>query len=161
MALAHTGQMTRDAVVAYFTSLFQGRLKRSYSHAWDGLVVAVADLPAPELLDNVRQAYADDLVDSSFARLEEIERNLRAQGQWRREKYRLITDAIAEMEWWASFNKAGQTPPTPPSAAATGQATSQPVRHKKPWRNAPCPCGSGKKYKNCCGKGLKGGDKHQ
>lgn len=23
---------------------------------------------------------------------------------------------------------------------------------KKPVRNEPCPCGSGKKYKNCCGK---------
>ena len=38
--------------------------------------------------------------------------------------------------------------------------TNQPVRHepvhvdKKVGRNDPCPCGSGKKYKNCCGKGL-------
>lgn len=24
---------------------------------------------------------------------------------------------------------------------------------RKPARNAPCPCGSGRKYKNCCGKG--------
>ena len=24
---------------------------------------------------------------------------------------------------------------------------------KTPDRNAPCPCGSGKKYKKCCGKG--------
>ncbi|MBR0400159.1 MAG: SEC-C domain-containing protein [Mogibacterium sp.] len=23
---------------------------------------------------------------------------------------------------------------------------------KKPGRNDPCPCGSGKKYKHCCGK---------
>ena len=26
-------------------------------------------------------------------------------------------------------------------------------REYKPSRNAPCPCGSGKKYKRCCGKG--------
>ncbi len=26
------------------------------------------------------------------------------------------------------------------------------VKEKKPGRNDPCPCGSGKKYKNCCGK---------
>ncbi len=26
------------------------------------------------------------------------------------------------------------------------------VTEKKPHRNDPCPCGSGKKYKNCCGK---------
>lgn len=31
----------------------------------------------------------------------------------------------------------------------------QPIRRKKPKisRNAPCPCGSGKKYKKCCGRG--------
>ena len=29
---------------------------------------------------------------------------------------------------------------------------SQPVKKKKIGRNEPCPCGSGKKYKQCCGK---------
>ena len=28
----------------------------------------------------------------------------------------------------------------------------QPEKQKKVGRNDPCPCGSGKKYKNCCGK---------
>lgn len=28
----------------------------------------------------------------------------------------------------------------------------QPEKHEKIGRNDPCPCGSGKKYKNCCGK---------
>ena len=29
-----------------------------------------------------------------------------------------------------------------------------PIKRQEPQigRNAPCPCGSGKKYKNCCGK---------
>jgi uncharacterized protein len=30
----------------------------------------------------------------------------------------------------------------------------QPVRSTKTGRNDPCPCGSGKKYKNCCGSTL-------
>ena len=34
-----------------------------------------------------------------------------------------------------------------------GEAVKQPVRRgKKVGRNDPCPCGSGKKYKKCCGK---------
>lgn len=35
-----------------------------------------------------------------------------------------------------------------------GEGASQPVRraHKKVGRNQPCPCGSGKKYKKCCGR---------
>ena len=29
---------------------------------------------------------------------------------------------------------------------------TEPIKaDQKPKRNAPCPCGSGKKYKNCCG----------
>ena len=34
-------------------------------------------------------------------------------------------------------------------------AKPQPVKAQpKVGRNDPCPCGSGKKYKNCCGKGM-------
>jgi len=33
-----------------------------------------------------------------------------------------------------------------------GQSAAQPVKSKKVGRNEPCPCGSGKKYKQCCGK---------
>ncbi len=34
-----------------------------------------------------------------------------------------------------------------------GGATPAPVSKEKAiGRNDPCPCGSGKKYKNCCGK---------
>lgn len=32
--------------------------------------------------------------------------------------------------------------------------TSKIVRREKIGRNDPCPCGSGKKYKTCCGKGA-------
>lgn len=37
---------------------------------------------------------------------------------------------------------------------STGGERPQPVRVKKVGRNDPCPCGSGKKYKNCCGRNL-------
>jgi len=39
------------------------------------------------------------------------------------------------------------------AAAAEAQVKAKPVRTgPKVGRNDPCPCGSGKKYKNCCGK---------
>ncbi len=38
-------------------------------------------------------------------------------------------------------------------ASHGGQRVKKPKRvEQKPGRNAPCPCGSGKKYKNCCGR---------
>mgnify|MGYP001210683268 CR=1 FL=1 len=39
-----------------------------------------------------------------------------------------------------------------PGAAATAQKTQPIVKTQKVGRNDPCPCGSGKKYKQCCGK---------
>ena len=38
--------------------------------------------------------------------------------------------------------------------ASQGDMPSQPIRREEPKvrRNDPCPCGSGKKYKKCCGK---------
>jgi preprotein translocase subunit SecA len=44
---------------------------------------------------------------------------------------------------------AGAAPAPQPSQ----QAKPQPIKvDKAPGRNEPCPCGSGKKYKNCCGR---------
>ncbi|MEG0546917.1 MAG: preprotein translocase subunit SecA [Oscillospiraceae bacterium] len=41
---------------------------------------------------------------------------------------------------------------TATSGSTDGSEKKQPVRKKeKPGRNDPCPCGSGKKYKKCCG----------
>jgi preprotein translocase subunit SecA len=44
------------------------------------------------------------------------------------------------------------SPAAPPSQAA--DANVEPIRNlgTKVGRNDPCPCGSGKKFKNCCGK---------
>lgn len=45
--------------------------------------------------------------------------------------------------------------PKPPTGTGPSRQPLEPVRvEKKTGRNDPCPCGSGKKYKNCHGKGL-------
>jgi hypothetical protein len=48
----------------------------------------------------------------------------------------------------------GHTPSELSSPSASKPATSTPVEKTQPkvGRNEPCPCGSGKKYKKCCGK---------
>ncbi len=40
----------------------------------------------------------------------------------------------------------------PELAVKAGNISQAPVRSKRPGRNDPCPCGSGRKYKHCCGK---------
>jgi hypothetical protein len=155
--------MPRAEVIDYFRSLFHGKLQRTHSFAWNGLVCAIADLPASELLEEVRQAYSEGLVDESVADLEGIERDIAAPQPWRRERHTLITDAIGEMEGWACFHPddSGPTEPPevqvpvarPPPSAPTEYVAPKPVnREPKIGRNDPCPCGSGKKFKKCCGK---------
>ncbi len=162
VVLERSGQMSREEVIGYFRSLFHGKLRREHSYVWSALVCAIADLPGPELLEEVRQAYADDLVDPSVADLEGIERDLARQEPRRHERYHVITDAIAEMEWWAVFHSEEalprkslefQAPVPPPAFPPMNYKAPQPfVRQPKIGRNDPCPCGSGRKFKKCCGK---------
>jgi hypothetical protein len=177
LVLEHTGQMPRAEVVEYLRSLFHGRLQRTHSYAWDSLVSAVADLPAPELMKEVRQVYAEGLVDESFSELESIEREVAAPDPSRHEHHDLITDAIGELEWWAAFHPDDEPreddsdldaeedwpeedfefdePVSRPAMTPSpfDDVVPEPfVREPKVGRNEPCSCGSGKKYKKCCGK---------
>jgi hypothetical protein len=160
LVLEHTGQLSREQVVGYFQRLFGGRLQRTHSHAWNGLVSAILDLPAPELLADVRRACEDGLVDPGFASMEGIERILQSQPKGCRDRHYVITDAIDEMEWWAAFHPEDSQPPPMPKFKAPVErpepasyaAPQSLVRNPKIGRNDACPCGSGKKYKKCCGK---------
>ncbi len=51
--------------------------------------------------------------------------------------------------------EAPQPPPSPMAqvaSAARRDTAARPAGKQKVGRNAPCPCGSGKKYKHCCGR---------
>ena len=47
----------------------------------------------------------------------------------------------------------GILPPDEQQRLTREYRESKIVRHEKIGRNDPCPCGSGRKYKSCCGKG--------
>ena len=49
---------------------------------------------------------------------------------------------------------AAQQPSAPPAGASADSAAVEQIRRSEPkvGRNDPCPCGSGKKYKQCHGK---------
>jgi hypothetical protein len=160
--LGRRGIVERADVIAYFGELFHGRLERKSTHVWNDLAVESADLHATILADDLREAFDEGLIDPGFIRLADIEDALeRGEGA---NEMRLgprdegpIDDAIAEMEWWACFHPEPRTAArrrTSASTTQTGSAPAVPVRcEPKIGRNAPCPCGSGKKYKKCCGAG--------
>lgn len=146
LVLEQSGQMPRAEVLSYFRALFQVKLERTHSFVWDNLVLAVADMRAPELLDEIRRAYAEDLVYPGVVGLAEVERDLVLPPPPNMDQHRLITDCVAEMQHWAAFNPAAAQPSRPAPNPGTY------VRDPKVGRNDPCPCGSGAKFKKCCGK---------
>ena len=96
---------------------------------------------------------------------------LRAYGQndpvveYKREGYEMFEEMIAaiqaetirriflaRIQVGANVKRERVAKVTGESAGGDGTVKKQPVKKaKKPGRNDPCPCGSGKKYKKCCG----------
>jgi hypothetical protein len=104
------GERTREETIAYFQSLFREKLARDdFSFVWNGLVSASTDLYPEELYEDIKQAYADDLVETFWIRLEDVEKTLESDKEQVLEelrnnrRYSLITDTVSDMEWWACF----------------------------------------------------------
>jgi hypothetical protein len=162
--LVGAGLKSREEIVAAFATLFRGKLARESKNemVWAGLVSSACDLYPEELLDDIKQAFADGLVDEGSINLQDVQHDL-AKGKERvladlaaDPHGQLVTDTVKEMHWWHGFeeNKAKEKLPLPTSSAFDwGFKAQPPIRRDGPkvGRNDPCPCGSGKKYKKCCG----------
>ncbi len=152
VVLVAQGVLTREAVIAYFQYLLREGLESEHPFVWAALVAVSTDLYPEELLEDIERAFAADLVEEMFVDLawvmecmepgkEQVLAKLKAN-----ERQTFIEDAIGDMEWWACF----QPPKRRRRVVHPASAASKP--QKKVGRNDPCPCGSGKKYKHCCGK---------
>jgi len=156
VTLVAVGQKSREEIVSYFARLFRGKLDRKWSHVWDSLVSYAADLYPLELIDDIERAYEEGLVDPGFVGLDEIKRDL-ALGKDRilarladDPHHTLVEDTVREMQWWACFREDDRNT----TEIAHEALILAPQFHRpspKTGRNDPCPCGSGKKYKKCCG----------
>jgi hypothetical protein len=164
VTLVAAGQKSRDEIVSYFASLFRGKLVRCRSNVWDALVSFSSDLYPAELLRDIELAYKYGLVDDYFIGLDDIKRDFalgkdqalaRLAGD---PHHRMVEDTVKEMGWWACFRD-GRPQQVKSARAVSAKANLQPVaaspqiKSTKPkaGRNESCPCGSGKKYKKCCG----------
>ena len=154
VTLVAAGQKERDEIVSYFATLFRGKLKRRPSQVWNALVSHSTDLYPAELLADIERAYDDGLVEPGYIALDDVQRDLAlgkdgALSKLRDNSYfRPVVDTVAEMGWWHCFREK-----RPAAKKASPATVSAPVRMPAPkvGRNEPCPCGSGKKYKKCCG----------
>jgi hypothetical protein len=129
LTLVACGEQSRDDIVAYYQQLFQGKIARDVSFVWNGLVSASNALYPEELYDDIKRAYDDDLIETFFIRLEDIDATLqrgkeRVLDELRQNaRYSLITDTITEMEWWACFH------PQDRKASKVVSVGQPPVKH--------------------------------
>lgn len=150
VTLVACGKRSRDEVMAYFKGLFR-TLERTYSLIWDSLASRCTDLCAEEVREDLRRVYEQELIDPGYIEWEHIEGALGAAKEAAmkalKERYRLIDDVEKEMSWWACFEENKRRYPK----VKRGWDTPIP-KAAKVGRNEPCPCGSGKKFKKCCGR---------
>jgi Protein of unknown function (DUF1186)/SEC-C motif len=161
--LVHAGMLTMESVENYFRELFEGKLQREHCHVWNSLCSMSGDLGFASLLPHVRKAFEEGLCDRFFDHLTDIERRAKSGGDvnWSGD-CQLVNDVVPMMEWWACFHPETprKTAKAAPDALAklleTREFSSRPTVPPQPkypgvTRNDPCPCGSGRKFKKCCG----------
>lgn len=155
--LAAWRELTHKDVTEYFLWLAHEGLEREPGNVWNELAATCADIEALPVFPELRRAYDEGLIESGFMQPDELEEvELGPRGSWW-EQYRRrrqpITDVARETSWWQCFQD------DPVLKAEREKVISQldappPKPYRAPprvGRNDPCPCGSGKKYKKCCG----------
>jgi hypothetical protein len=140
-----------DEVDAFLESLAE-QIADDPDPLWPYLVEAVEHLDFPRLRKRVEQAFAQGVVDENsydFASFRQVPRGSRAVEAFRADSHsHLIDDVVAATRWWSFFSEPPHRAPREP----LGTEIYRDVRTTpKVGRNDPCPCGSGKKFKKCCG----------
>jgi uncharacterized protein DUF1186/SEC-C motif-containing protein len=199
-AMVGAGELSREAALAYFQELIQGKLEReplpAVGELWEMLIRIATALHPEEIYPDIKLAYEAGLLENGIISLGEVDQLLAGDKQEALRSlpygYQVVTDAIAEMDWWECFDDEDDDEEEieeeqeelaefdlPPSLLNPTESISRselleailPFPVEPPWdpeddqpaptivreahkvgRNDPCSCGSGKKYKKCCGK---------
>src|SRR5215475_13769316 len=181
LALVVSGDRSREEAMAYYKSLFEGRLEDRNEVVWSELVDAANDLYPEEVYDHIKKAYDDGLVDEYIVDpewvdeqiavgkdevladlpewnhpVEDVNLEMRAWFENREhgDEWDEGEDWYEEDEWDEDDEEDEWDADRRMLSALNGNnfAPTEPYRAPdKAGRNDPCPCGSGKKYKKCCG----------
>ena len=113
------------------------------------VIIECKDAGFLELLPVIEKLYEEDLVETAIIHLSDLKKKIfwddeaTAKQKMKKDRSLFISDSIAMLEKWSCFNE------KPVIEART--IPDKPDFGRKVGRNEPCPCGSGKKYKKCCG----------
>jgi hypothetical protein len=147
----------REEIEGYYLFLAREGLERERGVVWDQLAEACLDIEALAVFPELRQAFEQGLIDTTSVKAEELTEVEQApRGVLLKQfaqRHRPIMDIVGETRWWAGFQQTAAlgAPGQPGSNRLVGQPGETYVAPAKTGRNDPCPCGSGKKFKKCCG----------
>ena len=140
--------LERNSIIEYLNFLFQ-KITREKHYIWCGLVLTSIDIGAAGLMKEIQAAFEEDLLEEGAVDLDYVQNSLQQyEGDENDDeddlKVKLLEyhrchypkDIIEDLQKWACFN--------------TSVQVVQSTKKDKTGRNAPCPCGSGKKFKKCC-----------
>lgn len=175
------GERPREAVIEDLRHLFHTLPRPGCPYTWAALVSAVSDFDAHELHPDVRRAFAEGLVDEDVISPDDFEVGVSPAPPLfplpqSDQRFRSLLarnapiDAVAECSNWLCFrDKADEAASwndleveadgLPDDAFGLALDELPYIPAPKPYvapprtgRNEPCPCGSGRKFKKCCGK---------
>ena len=152
--LAVWAEVPREQVDEYLLFLAHDGLEREPSYVWNALAISCADIEALDVFPELRRAYEDGLIDGraiALRELDDVEFGTRGDEiDQLRERCPPILDVAEATAWWSEHGDDDEG--FDPDGDGESLAVSEPYRAPpKVGRNEPCPCGSGKKYKKCCG----------
>ncbi len=152
------GESPREDLVSYLQELLSGRLAESDRRGWSVAVNVASHLEAWNLLSWIESAFENHRVELDFITLDEVYyyRDCAEGSVWANfVKFHPRITSVADATTWLDFSpdfdddEDEDAVPEPPPGLISG---SEPYfAPAKVGRNDPCPCGSGRKFKKCCG----------
>ncbi len=175
MHLVRSGRLPREEAVELLRRHLRRELDgRDESLILTGLVCTLGHLAPKEAHEEIKEAFKRGLVDEFMIEMADIDRSITegdAGVQRHLKRLKVFDDTIEELRHWAAFQPEPPAKPAPkpiprsipgsmsqaarpgsalPPKTSAGLPAVQLAAGKRVGRNAPCPCGSGKKYKKCC-----------
>lgn len=154
------GEFDRERAEVFLRDCFVNLKPQTANFVWVGWMEAVAKLGLERYSGIVETAFKRQYIGPIFCDymdfLEDLQLAATKQGraQWLADSdLKPFGNTIDELSQWHCFQEERLRREKPRQVQARPSATwlgNQPVRSTKIGRNAPCPCGSGKKFKKCC-----------
>jgi hypothetical protein len=154
------GELDRTQVARFLRAAFNEIRPQAQCFAWQGWQSAIAMVGLSELKVLVKRAFDRGFIDRHWLGFEDFERDLRwavnHPGELRDQRgdqFTLFGDTVEELSRWYGFSDEGRAAREQRLHETEAElAESEPYRNpfRGIGRNHPCPCGSGKKFKNCC-----------